>query len=143
MIKVQIIRFSSSDQGTLGYFISEGFQARIIELPWKDNATNISCIPAGKYQCVYRYSKKFREHYYVMNINGRTYVLIHSGNFAGDTSKGYKTHSHGCLIIGKYHGKIDGQDAVLLSRPTLRGLVKHMNMQLFEVEIIDSYKMAA
>ena len=42
-----------------------------IELPWRDNATGISCIPEGRYQLVKRYSPKFQWHLQVMAVPNR------------------------------------------------------------------------
>lgn len=135
MKKIILKRFKESSQGILGHFVTTGFEARTIELPWKDNLPGISCIPLGTYKCDYRYSPKFKEHYEIANVICRNWVLIHSGNFAGDEEKGFKTHSHGCIIIGKYHGKIEDQDAVLLSRTTLRSFVNFMEREPFELEV--------
>lgn len=130
------IKSSNLDHGTPGIFTSDkGFTCRTLELPWKDNESNISCIPAGTYLCTYRYSKKYSRHYLLHNVDGRTYILTHSGNLAGDVSKGLKTHSHGCILVGKYHGSIKKQFAVLCSKPTLRRLVDHFEKQSFELEI--------
>lgn len=135
MKKGLLKRFKESSQGTLGHLVTNGFNAKIIELPWKDNAPKISCIPTGKYKCIYRYSKKYKGHYLLLNVPGRSWVLIHNGTFAGDVEAGFKTHSEGCIIIGKYHGKVEGQDAVLLSRATLRKFIEVMNKEPFELEV--------
>lgn len=140
MKDVYLFRVQGSGQGTLGLWLTTGFQARTIELPWKDNRPNVSCIPAGQFRAVYRWSQKFKHHYWIQEVLDRSWVLTHSGNFAGDTDLGYKTHSHGCVIMGKYHGKYLGQDAVLLSRPTLRAFISFMNREPFNLKIFDSYK---
>lgn len=135
MKKVLLYRFSESDQGTLGYWLTNGFEAKSIELPWRDNKQNLSCIPEGIYTCVYRWSKKFKSHYHITNVKGRSWILTHSANLAGDVTKGYKTQLHGCVAIGKYHGKLNGQDAVLCSRLTLKRFILFVNKQPFELEI--------
>ena len=130
-----IIRQSSDDHGTIGTLLTEGFSAFVIELPWRDNLSNLSCIPVGEYEAVIRKSNKFGTVYWILKVKNRSYVLIHSGNFAGNTEKGFKTHSHGCIIIGKYVGKIEGQKAVLLSRNTLRQFMNHMGRESFKLII--------
>lgn len=137
-MKAFLIRIRSSNQGTLGYWIAGDFDARTIELPWKDNRPNISCIPAGIYKCIYRYSKKYKHHYHLTNVKGRSWVLTHSGNLAGSTEDGFKTHSHGCILMGKYHGKLRNQLAVLCSKPTLRKFINYMKRKPFELEVVDA-----
>lgn len=63
-------------------------------------------------------------------------VLFHAGNLAGDVELGYKSHVEGCILLGKYFGKIDGQEAVLVSRPTAREFMEHMGGKDFELEIV-------
>lgn len=133
--KVILKRFKESSQGVLGHLITMGFEAHTIELPWKDNKPKVSCIPVGKYKCIYRYSTKYKGHYHVTGVPNRSWILTHNGTFAGDVEEGFKTHSEGCIIIGKYHGKVDSQDAVLLSRVTLRKFVEVMGKKLFELEV--------
>jgi len=134
---VNLFRFERSDMGTKGLWITSNFFARTLELPWRDNQQNISCIPAGEYDCRFRISKKFGKVYHITDVEGRSWILTHSGNLAGDTNKGYKTHSYGCILMGKYFGFLNGQQAVLLSRPTLRRFIRRMEEQDFKLDIVD------
>lgn len=144
METISLYRYASSNQGTKGIAITglEGFESFcVIELPWRNNEPNYSCIPDGEYLCNFRVSKRFGKHYILQNVNGRTWILTHSGNLAGDTKRGWKTHSHGCLLPGMRFGKlrIDDytyQDAVLSSRPTLRKLITAMNKEDFILGIV-------
>ena len=140
MKQVILLRYDSCDQGIKGYLYTQGFIAKILELPWRENKPNKSCIPSGDYQVTLRYSKKFRWCYHLQDVYGRTWILVHSGNLAGDTTKGYKTHSFGCLLMGKYFGTLTGQRAVLLSRATLRRFVAFMRGKSFMLKIIDVYR---
>ena len=109
MTKAQIIRFSSSDQGTLGYFIAEGFQARIIELPWKDNQRNVSCIPDGKYGLVKHNGTIFKNVFRLENVPNRTAILIHKGNTTADIQ--------GCILVGtSFWGQGVAQSAKALEK---------------------------
>lgn len=145
MKTVNQYRFASSNQGTksLAVTVLEGFESFcMIELPWRNNEPNYSCIPDGEYLCKFRKSKKFREHYHLQDVKGRTWILTHSGNLAGDTKRGWKTHSHGCLLPGSRFGKIEidkhntYQDAVFSSRPTLRKLITAMEKKDFVLRIV-------
>ena len=143
-LTVSLYRYALSNQGTKGIAIT-GRGALdyfcVLELPWRDNEPNYSCIPDGEYLCKFRKSKKFGEHYILQDVEGRTWILTHSGNLAGDTKRGWKTHSHGCLLSGSRFGKIKldeykYQDAVLNSRPTLRKLITAMNRENFTLRIV-------
>lgn len=145
MRAVSLYRYASSNQGTKGIAITglEGFESFcVLELPWRDNEPNYSCIPDGEYLCKYRVSKKFGKHYHLQDVDGRSWILTHSGNLAGDTRRGWKTHSHGCLLTGSRFGKLKidkhgtYQDAVLSSRPTLRKLITAMNKKDFILRIV-------
>ena len=69
--------------GTTGQILCHGsLLTYSIELPWKDNHTRVSCIPEGKYQIVKRCNDHFHEHFQVMDVPGRTDVLIHPANDA-------------------------------------------------------------
>ena len=59
-----------------------------IELPWKDNKRQVSCIPEGRYELKKRYNPRFRAHFIVMDVPGRSYILIHAFNNALKESKG-------------------------------------------------------
>ena len=134
---VKIIRFKTSDHGTLGILIAPGFECKTIELPWRDNRPNVSCIPIGKYECELRWSNRFQKFFYwIKNVQDRSWVLFHSGNVAGDVSRGLKSHSEGCILLGDRHGKLNGQEAVLISRPTIRRFMNHMNKNPFNLEIV-------
>jgi hypothetical protein len=136
MKDVYLFRTVSSDQGTEGVLATDGFFCKTLELPWKQNKRSISCIPAGEYTVQIRKSPKYGTVYWVTNVPNRTWILIHSGNVAGDTSKGYRTHVNGCILLGKKHGFLWGQRAVLTSRPTVRRFREAMNDETFKLIIV-------
>ena len=53
-----------------------------IELPWKDNAKSISCIPEGRYKVVKHTSPKFGLVAALTGVTGRDAILIHTANNA-------------------------------------------------------------
>ena len=59
-----------------------------IELPWKNNEVQISCIPEGRYELVKRFSKKFQWHLILLGVKGRKYILFHPANNALKELKG-------------------------------------------------------
>lgn len=104
---VNLYRFKSTDEGTFGFMTYNGAWWYSLELPWRDNKPNISCIPVGEYFVSLRYSPHFhRELYHLHNVKDRSYILIHPANLAGDVSKGWQSQLQGCITIGKRVGKI-------------------------------------
>lgn len=148
MNQVVLLRSPSTDQGTLGRLIAPGFTCFSLELPWRDNKNGISCIPPvlrpGEYVCRYGYSPgrksysyRLEDPLYVSDVPGRAGVLIHSGNFAGAKDKGYRSHVLGCILLGKYVGRINGQLAVLSSRPAIREFEEVMKREPFILKIVE------
>jgi len=137
-MKAVLERLESSDQGTFGRITFGNTTLFTGELPERDNASNTSCIPAGKYTCRWTFSNAFkRTMYLVDNVPNRAGIRIHSANFMGDNPP-YKKQLHGCIALGERLGIMDGQKAVLLSAPAVRKLESAMNQQPFELEIVDA-----
>lgn len=136
---VNLCRLRRSDQGTQGMLLFEDFNCHTLELPWRDNQRSISCIPAGEYNCKIRQSPRFGTTYHVKEVPGRSYILIHSGNWAGDIHKGYKSHVNGCILLGKKAGWLAGQRAVLSSRITIRRFMEFMNYEPFTLKVLEAF----
>jgi len=72
---------------TLGVFVAVDennntlFECQMLELPWKDNNFQVSCIPEGKYLVRERRTDKFKRHYHILDVPNRTFILQHTGNF--------------------------------------------------------------
>jgi hypothetical protein len=110
-----------------------------LELPWRDNQKNISCIPAGEYDVTIRISPRFGRVYWVLKVEGRTYILIHSGNWAGDVSKDLNTHTNGCILLGMKRGYLAGQRAVLMSRTAIRKFMDRLDGANFKLHILEVF----
>lgn len=84
-----------------------------LELPWRDNAPQISCIPEGAYPVAARKSEKFGYHYHVQNVPGREWILFHPGTFTRQL--------RGCIIPGQRYRDLDadGIPDILNTRNTL------------------------
>ena len=126
MVKVYLKRIEESEQGTFGVLCvpEVGFSCYTAELPWRDNKQNESCIPKGKYELVPFSSESHPDVYEVHNVKARGSILIHVGNYAGDTSKGYKSDTGGCILLGKSLGYLGKQRAVISSRDTVKKFVE-------------------
>lgn len=136
---VNIFRMQRSDMGTQGVLIIDSFFCYTLELPWRENKRSISCIPSGEYETVIKKSPKFGLVYHIIDVPERSNVLIHSGNFAGDTSKGYRSNVEGCILVGKNFGSMMGQWAVINSRITIRRFMDNMNMESFILQVHEKF----
>lgn len=135
--KIILLRQKTSEQGTEGIISLThlGIHFFTLELPWHDNQPQISCIPTGIYEVALRKSPRFGITYHVKQVPDRSYILIHSGNFAGDISKGLKTNVEGCILLGMKRGTIAGQRAVLSSKVACRKFMNLMQGKEFILEI--------
>lgn len=103
-----------------------------LELPWKDNKRNISCIPVGKYKVKYRSSRSKGKHLILLDVPNRDLILIHSGNYPKDTQ--------GCILIGKSFKDInnDNKSEVYQSKEAMRELFGILpRSEPIEIEIRD------
>lgn len=140
MRSATLTRDPSSDEGTFGTFKADyGFEVYSGELPDRGNAPNRSSIPVGKYVCRKMPSPKFGSCYHVLDVPGRMDVLIHAGNFCGDTEKGLRSDVEGCIMLGRAIGELDHngkkQKALLSSKDALKAFELYMNHEEFELVI--------
>lgn len=78
--------------------------------------------------------------YGVANVPGRSHILIHSANVAGDVDMGWDSQLHGCIAPAERLGAIKNtagrmQRAGLVSRPALRRLMAWADGKPFTLEI--------
>ena len=131
-------RHETGTDGTFGVLQYDGYSWFTGELGWYDNANDISCIPAGTYKCLWTYSPRFKKNVYLVNnVPSRTGVRIHPANFMGDDRKGKRRQLNGCIALGKKLGVMEGQKAVLVSRPAIVEFENLMAGQPFQLEIRD------
>lgn len=104
------------------------FECYTLELPWRNNKSNVSCIPEGTYH-VRRYASPSKGQVFLLeDVPGRSYIEIHAGNFYTDIE--------GCILVGDDLSDInaDGFQDVLNSRKTLFKLLEIMPDE-FEITI--------
>lgn len=101
----------SPDGPTFGTLIRDDgtVVCQTFEHPWKNNAHNISRIPAGAYTAV-RFDSPHIGYqlFQVRDVPGRSGIDIHVGNRLRDTE--------GCVLLGLARGQIDGEPAILHSQ---------------------------
>ena len=85
------------------------FRSHTLELPWRNNESRVSCIPAGTYSARLSMSPRFKvELWEVLNVPKRTGIRIHAANFVREL--------HGCIALGKKIGDIDKDGKIDVAR---------------------------
>ena len=103
---VKIQRIQKNDHQTLGrltIYDDHDFpfwECRTLELPDRNNQRRISCIPEGEYTVIKRHSAKYKDHFHILDVPNRDYILIHPVN--------YVRQLLGCIGAGLSHTDIDG-----------------------------------
>jgi len=133
---VRLIRVATGPDGTFGVLIDKYPICLTLELPWKDNERNISCIPDGTYHCEKIISPKYGVTFEICGVPDRTHILFHWGNTEKD--------SKGCILLGLEYalmqaldpdsGMEEKQPAIFNSR---KGFEKFMN----NFELVDSFEL--
>ena len=102
-----------------------------LELPWRDNAPQVSCIPEGSYDVAARHTDKFGLHYHVQNVPGREWILFHPATFTSQL--------RGCIIPGEYLKDLnaDGIHDITLTRRTLDRMLTNIGTR-FRLHIISA-----
>jgi hypothetical protein len=139
-VKAILQRKPSTDQGTFSVLTFGAHVLRALELPWRDNRRQRSCIPPGTYECAIVRSPRFGRVYGVHDVPGRSHVLIHAANLAGDAELGWTTELQGCIAPFRTLGLMRNnagamQAAGLVSRPALGELMTWAGGKPFELEI--------
>lgn len=90
MLNVDLLRIENTETETVGLvIIAKRIQCYSLELPWKDNLPDISCIPCGKYKAFKKNSK-----FYIYDVPNRSGIIFgHAGNRVRD--------SKGCILLGE------------------------------------------
>ena len=144
-LSVKIIRDITGDMGTFGTLYIDGEAFCVTgELPYDSdndgviNESRQECIPAGTYYCRYRPASESAsfsyDHYILEDVPGRSYILIHKGNFCG-TEPYYRSDVAGCIILGTHLAQIQGQTAVSNSSVGFGKFMQYLGGEDFELVI--------
>lgn len=88
-----LIRYNYSNSSTQGlFFAGEMYLGDSLELPWKNNERNVSCIPLGIYQIRFGLMSDSLPGYALREVEGRDGIWIHP---AARTSQ-----IEGCIATG-------------------------------------------
>jgi hypothetical protein len=82
------------------------FEFHTLELPWKDNQHNISCIPEGEYMVLKMppTAKRKYQYFWVQDVPDRSSILFHPGNYTHDIL--------GCILPGESFADMDNDNII-------------------------------
>lgn len=123
-----------SKYGTFGVLTDEkGPLFTTLEPPDKNNKVNESCIPEGHYICKRDKTGKYNDTFEVTDVQDRTEVEFHSGNYVSDTK--------GCILIGSGFDRWDGEPVIeYSSQQAFEAFMKHMEgVDTFALVIENNY----
>lgn len=128
-MKHLVIKTIKQHDCTIGTLNVDAFRCFTLELPWKDNQTNVSCIPAGHYNGQKITSPSLGECLEIKDVLGRSYIRIHAGN--------YTRQIRGCILVGESLADIDGDSVIDVtnSKSTLSELMDIVGNDEFLVTI--------
>ena len=107
-----LYRYNQDTEKTQGILQVEGIYAcDTLELPWKDNEEDISCIPEGEYYIRNIHSSHNGNCIEILEVPNRTGIQIHSANWISQL--------RGCIAVG-----VKSENSVLHSKDKLAILIK-------------------
>lgn len=128
MRKVTLTRYETGPEGTYSNVITDsGYAVYGMELPWKGNKANESCIPDGTYECAIVQSPKFGKVYEIKNVPDRTNVLAHPANWIRQLL--------GCLALGRAVGLVLGIKGLMSSKDAIEGFMADLDGEPFTLTV--------
>jgi len=128
---MKLVRVALNQIATYGVLIQGDTPFAVtLERPWLDNRPNVSCIPAGHYECHRVQSPKFGDTFEIANVHGRSSILFHKGNIMDD--------SHGCVLIGESFNPVLGKSGITRSGDGFAEFLSLLRMtDRFPLEIVE------
>ena len=135
---LRLVRNPSTPYGTFGTLTGFDFDYHSLEKPYVDTDGNglsdpqKSCIdPApgktAEYQCVWHESPRYGFCYQVMDVPGRSHILLHPAN--------WEHQLLGCIALGKGRGVLNGKPAITQSRDAIKEFHNHMGGEKFTLHV--------
>jgi hypothetical protein len=95
-----------------------------LELPWRNNQRNVSCVPEGVHKITRRFTATRGWHLQV-HVPDRSFILIHIGNDADDRDG--TTDSAGCILPNM---------SVVIEKDRVRGAMSRVALQALEAYVM-------
>jgi hypothetical protein len=127
-----IIKRIASGESTFGVMMDDRNIpfAVTLELAWKDNQHNVSCIPPGTYITKRVVTPKHGECFQVMNVQDRDGILLHKANTIKDLL--------GCIGVGEKFDPVNGMDGIAESTLGYDEFMRKLQgVDSFSLRIID------
>lgn len=143
-----LIRDDTGDEGTFSVGTLTDGDTKLdawnwIELPWRDNEPDMSCIPPGIYRARIKHSDHFKRDVYLLEgVPDRSFVEMHPANWAGDTSLGLYSDLRGCAAPGIARGELtpprrtSPQRAILQSNRAFEQFMRACGGEDIEMQIL-------
>lgn len=104
-----LIRYNFDPKFTQGlFFVGNEYCCDALELPWKDNQRNISCIPEGLYRIKFGTMHDGLLGYKLETVPCRDGIWIHPADNVGQL--------RGCVATGTKHGELLYYNTAALKR---------------------------
>lgn len=128
---LELKRFSSLPFATYGVLSYLGIPICFtLELPWKDNKQNVSCIPEGEYSCRGEEHEHLGKCFRLEGVTGRVGILIHAANHVRELN--------GCIAPGLSMGPREAKPGVRNSRAAIQDISVLTGMAPFKLLILDT-----
>jgi hypothetical protein len=102
MIKAVISRLYNPTETKGAFLILDGdallYECKVIELPFKDNLREVSCILEGIYDVIKITKENGKQVFLLLDVSGREGIEIHVGNYIN----GDHPDTKGCILPGTY-----------------------------------------
>lgn len=132
-MKAKLFRIFKDTKQTLGELQVGDFSCFTLELPdlnddgIENNEVRRSCIPDGTYRVTKHTSPKFGKTFWVRDVEGRTAILIHPGN--------YHYHTLGCILVGTDQKDLNS-DGLIDNVSSKKAMSKLLEYDITELEIV-------
>lgn len=128
-MEFELLRIAQGTHGTFGVLKQDDIPFAVtLELPWRDNERETSCIPNGEYLCKRILSPKFGDTFEVQDVPGRTHILFHRGNLTKDTQ--------GCILVAEQFESVYEKPGIASSGKGFgEFMYRLLNMREFQISI--------
>lgn len=103
-MKVEVLRTYLPTETLGSWMVNDVCQAKTMELPWKQNQHNVSCIPEGMYTIVKELTSLKHEypHFRILNVPDRNGILVHKITYVSGLL--------GCIGVGLAFKDLNGDN---------------------------------